>query len=105
VGTFSYAFGPKPRLGWPSVDMFLGSMAKHVGRQGIAVVLSGMLYDGADGIAAVRRAGGATMVQDPRFAKFPSMPTAAVDLGRADLSLTCERIAEALRLLAEYGVQ
>jgi two-component system chemotaxis response regulator CheB len=97
--------GSKPPLGWPSVDIFLKSMAAHVGEAAIAIVLSGMLYDGADGIAAVRRAGGATMVQDPVSAEYPSMPTAAIDLGRADLKLELGKIAEALQILAAEGVR
>jgi len=104
AGSFEHVPGPKPRLGWPSADIFLHSMARHIGDRGIAVILSGMLYDGADGIAAVRRAGGATMVQDPRSADYPSMPIASIDLGRADLTLSLDAIAEALQILAESGV-
>lgn len=97
--------GPKPRLGWPSVDEFLLSMAAGVGPNGIAVIMSGMMHDGAQGIAAVRRAGGATMVQHPSTAEHPDMPSAAVDLGRADLQMTSQGIAEALEILGEAGVQ
>lgn len=104
-GSFTLRPGPKPRMGWPSVDVFLASMAAHVGPDSIAVVLSGMLRDGATGIAAVRRAGGATMVQHPRSAAFPDMPSAAVDLGRADLMRTPAGIAQALEALAERGVE
>ena len=104
AGAFEHVSGPKPRLGWPSADLFLHGMAKHIGNRGIAVILSGMLYDGAEGIAAVRRAGGATMVQDPRSADYPSMPIASIDLGRADLTLSLDAIAEALQILAENGV-
>jgi two-component system chemotaxis response regulator CheB len=95
----------KPRLGWPSVDTFLLSMAQHLGPRGIAVVLSGMMHDGAEGIAAVRRAGGATLVQHPRYAAHPGMPSAAVDLGRADLMMPPAQIAEALEILGEAGVR
>jgi two-component system chemotaxis response regulator CheB len=94
----------KPRMGWPSIDVFLHSVAGVFGPRAIAVILSGMLYDGAEGIAAVRRAGGATLVQQPDTALFPDMPSAAVDLGRADLAMPAWRIAEALNILAEAGV-
>lgn len=95
----------KPRMGWPSVDVFFGSMAARLGRECIGVILSGMMHDGADGIAAVRRAGGATMAQHPGTAEFPDMPEAAVDLGRADLTMPASKIAEALMILAEEGVR
>ncbi|WP_165585357.1 chemotaxis protein CheB [Roseococcus sp. SYP-B2431] len=96
--------GPKPRLGWPSVDLFLTSVASVLGRHAIGVILSGMMWDGAAGIAALRRAGGATLVQHPRSAAFPDMPSAAVDLGRADLMMPPHQIALALQILAEAGV-
>lgn len=103
-GSLKLVDGTKPRLGWPSVDMFMRSMAEHVGSQAIGIVLSGMLYDGADGIAALRRAGGATMVQLPTSAVCRSMPDAAIDLGRADLSRSPRGIAEAISILIENGV-
>ena len=96
--------GTKPRMGWPSVDVFLHSVAEHLGPRVIAIVLSGMLRDGADGIAKVRRAGGATLVQHPLMAECPDMPRAAVDLGRADLMMSPQQIASALLILAEAGV-
>jgi two-component system, chemotaxis family, protein-glutamate methylesterase/glutaminase len=57
-GRFRVTPGAKPRLGGPSVDMFLESAAETLGRRTIAVVLSGALTDGTKGIQAVRRAGG-----------------------------------------------
>jgi two-component system chemotaxis response regulator CheB len=104
-GRLASAATPKPPMGWPSVDAFLHSMASVLGPCGIAVVLSGMMYDGAEGIAAVRRAGGATLVQHPRTAAFPDMPQAAVDLGRADLMMEPAKIADALVILAEQGAR
>ena len=94
----------KPRFGWPSVDLFLTSMALHLGCEAIAVVLSGCLRDGSEGVAAIRRCNGATMVQHPALADFPGMPSAAVDLGKADLMMSPARIAEAVQILAECGV-
>ena len=104
-GCFRQVTGPKPRMGWPSVDVFFCSMAEKLGREAIGVVLSGMLHDGAEGIAAVRRAGGATMVQQPSTASARSMPDAAIDLGRADISRSPSQIAEAISILIERGVE
>jgi two-component system chemotaxis response regulator CheB len=97
--------GRKSRMGWPSADMFMLSMAEHVGAQAIGIILSGMLYDGAEGISALRRAGGATIVQHPETAQSRSMPEAAIDLGRADLSRSPAQIAEAISILVEHGVE
>lgn len=104
-GCFRQLTGPKPRMGWPSVDAFFCSMADRFGQEAIGVVLSGMLYDGAEGIAAVRKAGGATMVQQPSTASARSMPEAAIDLGRADIARSPNQIAEAISILIERGVE
>jgi two-component system chemotaxis response regulator CheB len=101
TGTFLSTPGPKPRLGWPSIDGFLFSMATRLGPQAIAVVLSGALYDGARGLWAVRRRGGITIVQDPDTASVADMPRTARDLGRADLTLSLDAISVALEILAE----
>ena len=104
-GTFGTLASVKPHTGWPSVDVFLRSVAQHIGPESIAVILSGALWDGAEGITAVRRRGGATMVQRPACAEHAGMPTAAIDLGRADLSLPLDQITLALSILAERGVE
>ena len=80
-------------------------LVQHLGPRGVGVVLSGMMHDGAAGIAAVRRSGGATLAQDPRTAAHPGMPRAAVELGRADLTMSVPEIVGALQILAESGVR
>ena len=59
--------------------------------------------DGAEGIVAVKRAGGTTIVQDPSEAAFPSMPTAAVHTGHVDHVLALAAIAPLLARLAGSG--
>lgn len=92
-----------PPVRWwpPAVDKLFASAAESFGPRAAAVVLSGALYDGAGGIAAVRAAGGITMAQDEASAGHFDMPAAAIGLGRADIVFSPRKIAEALQVLAE----
>ena len=74
---------PEGRRRWQTVDGLFRSAARHAGPRVIGVVLSGMLSDGSEGMAAIGRAGGTTMVQLPAEAQFSGMPQAAIDRGTA----------------------
>jgi two-component system chemotaxis response regulator CheB len=76
------------------------SAAEVSGPRLIAVVLSGMRRDGAEGVQAVRRHGGRVLAQDPATAAAPEMPAAAIATGCVDFVLPPERIASALVALA-----
>lgn len=62
----------------PSHDAMLRSVALARGHRAVGVVVSGLLDDGAAGLGAVARYGGACLVQDPASAEFTAMPTAAL---------------------------
>ncbi|MGY8661742.1 chemotaxis protein CheB [Bradyrhizobium sp. UFLA05-109] len=81
----------------PAVDPLFDSVAQVFGSRAIAIVLSGMLDDGARGTAEVRRCGGVTMAQNEATSLCFGMPCAAVDFGGSDLIFTPLKIAEALR--------
>lgn len=85
----------------PSVDALFRSAAQVCGERAIAVVLSGVMWDGAAGIAAVAERGGITVTQDEATSDHFDMPAAALDLGRADVVMPPRKIAQALQVLAE----
>ena len=62
----------------PSHDAMMRSAALAHGPQVIGVVLTGLLDDGAAGLACIERYGGLCIVQDPDDADFPSMPRHAL---------------------------
>jgi two-component system, chemotaxis family, protein-glutamate methylesterase/glutaminase len=65
----------------PSGDVLLRSIAAAAGSTGVAIVLSGMGSDGAEGAAAVRGVGGVAIAQDERSSAVFGMPKAAIDRG------------------------
>jgi two-component system chemotaxis response regulator CheB len=78
------------------VDVLFESLAREVGSRAIACLLTGMGRDGADGLLAVRRAGGATIAQDEATSVVFGMPREAIALGAAERVLPVGRIAAAL---------
>lgn len=82
----------------PSGDVLLRSVAANVGAGGVAVVLTGMGRDGADGLAEVKRAGGLTIAQDQATSAVFGMPKAAAERG-AELVLGAAQIGQRLGLL------
>lgn len=64
-----------------SADPLFVSAADEFGPAAIGVVLSGANTNGADGVRAIRAAGGRTVAQHPADAAFPIMPQAAARAG------------------------
>jgi len=62
----------------PCADRLLGSAGRVLGARALALVLSGMGADGAEGLAEVGRRGGRAICQAPSSAVVPSMPEAAL---------------------------
>lgn len=64
----------------PSVDVLFNSLADQVGERALAVILTGMGYDGAKGITKMKRRGAITLGQDEKSSVVYGMPKAAYDL-------------------------
>ncbi|WP_344650581.1 chemotaxis protein CheB [Cryptosporangium japonicum] len=73
-------------------DALLMSLADSLRSRALAVVLTGMLRDGAAGTAALLAAGGVVIAQSEETAEQPSMPRAAAEAG-ADLVLPLHGIS------------
>ena len=84
------------RFSRPSIDVMFASVAATYGKRAIGVILSGSNRDGADGIAAIKRAGGITMAQNPESAEYRIMPQAAIDTGCVDLIVPLDKMGKTL---------
>jgi Chemotaxis response regulator containing a CheY-like receiver domain and a methylesterase domain len=88
--------GPAVFYQRPSVEVLFNSVARHVGKSAVGVLLTGMGADGARGLLAMRQAGARTIAQDESTSVVFGMPKAAIELGAAEEVLPLERIAPAV---------
>lgn len=84
----------------PSVDILFASAAVLLGSAVLAVLLTGLGRDGAEGMLQVRRAGGYTIAESAATAMSFSMPGAACELGGVVEQLPLPAIAPRIVQLA-----
>jgi two-component system chemotaxis response regulator CheB len=84
----------------PSIDVLFESLAAELGAACVACLLTGMGKDGAEGLLAIRHAGGRTIAQDEGSSAVFGMPREAARLGAAAHVLPLDGIAPALSTLA-----
>jgi two-component system chemotaxis response regulator CheB len=95
-GRLKLGTGPRENLVRPAIDPLFRSAALSYGPRAIGVILSGMLNDGASGLAAIKRCGGIALVQAPSDADARDMPIAALEATPVDLSAPRGELAEAV---------
>lgn len=80
----------------PSVDVLFESAAQVYGPGALALVLTGMGYDGVRGCQAVKARSGQVLVQDEKSSVIWGMAGAVAQLGLADMVLPLDKIPEEL---------
>jgi two-component system response regulator WspF len=102
-GTIDCTDSPADLVHRPSVDVLFRSLVAAP-RPGVAILLTGMGRDGAEGLAALRTAGWHTVAQDEATSVVWGMPGAAVRLGAAREVLALDAIGPATaRALGEMA--
>ena len=100
--TLGYRVEPASIPYRPSVDVFFESVLNNWQGESIAVILTGMGKDGAEGMLALRNNGTFTIAQSADTCAVYGMPKAAVELNAAVIVLPVDSVARAvLRNLAE----
>lgn len=80
----------------PAADPLFVSVAQVYGSQTVAVVLTGMGCDAAEGARAIRAAGGRVVVQDRVTSVVPGMPEAALRASGADAVVPLNELASVI---------
>lgn len=101
-GHFIYSDAPALGNHRPSVTATFQSVARYYGKAAIAVLLTGMGRDGADGMSAIAQAGGETIAQNEDTCVVFGMPKEAIALGAARHVLALEEISPFLTRIASY---
>lgn len=76
----------------PSVDVLFYSAAEF-GPNAIGVIMTGMGYDGAKGLLAMRKAGARTIGQDEKTSVVYGMPKVAYNIGAVEVQVPLDQIA------------
>lgn len=87
---------PPERFLRPAVNKLFRSAAKHYKKNCLALLLTGMGQDGAEGCKEITKAGGYTICEAESTCTVFGMPSAAIELGAASRVLPRGNIARAV---------
>jgi two-component system, chemotaxis family, protein-glutamate methylesterase/glutaminase len=85
----------------PSVDVLFHSVSQEFGPMSVGVLMTGMGEDGAEGLGAIKTAGGMTIAQSEDTCVVPGMPRAAILKGYANRIVPLDTIGQ--HLVANFG--
>ena len=83
----------------PSVDVLFESVARQAEKRAIGILLTGMGYDGAKGLLAMRRKGSRTIGQDEATSVVYGMPKVAFNIGAVEQQAALGSIPQILSKL------
>lgn len=80
-----------------TIDKFFNSLALDQGNKAIGVLLSGLGFDGTEGIKNIKKEGGIVLARNPETAEFNSMPSNAISTGCVDFVLEPDLMPRAIQ--------
>jgi two-component system chemotaxis response regulator CheB len=83
----------------PSVDVLFHSVADQFGPLGVGVIMTGMGDDGAQGLGAIKKAGGMTIAQSEESCVVYGMPKVAIERGFAKRVVALDVLPSTLQVL------
>ncbi len=85
----------------PSADVLFHSVAQEFALTAVGILMTGMGEDGAEGLGAIKAAGGHTIAQSEETCVVPGMPRAAILKGYANKIVPLDNLGA--YLLNQYG--
>jgi two-component system chemotaxis response regulator CheB len=95
--------GPPVNGHRPSADVLFHSVAQEFGLTAVGVLMTGMGDDGAEGLGAIKAAGGMTIAQSENTCVVSGMPRAAILKGYANKIIPLDGLATFL--MNQYGAE
>ena len=87
----------------PSADVLFHSVAQEFGLTAVGVLMTGMGDDGAEGLGAIKAAGGMTIAQSEDTCVVSGMPRAAILRGYANKTIPLDGLSA--YLVSNYGAE
>ena len=85
----------------PSADVLFHSVAQEFGLTAVGIIMTGMGEDGAEGLGAIKAAGGVTLAQSEESCVVGGMPRAAIQKGFVGKVIPLDGLSA--HLIAQYG--
>jgi two-component system, chemotaxis family, protein-glutamate methylesterase/glutaminase len=95
--------GPPMNGHRPSADVLFHSVAQEFGLTAVGVIMTGMGDDGAEGLGAIKAAGGMTVAQSEDTCVVSGMPRAAIAKGYANKIVSLDALSSFL--VSQCGVE
>jgi len=87
---------PKVNGHRPSADVLFHSVAEEFGNKSVALIMTGMGDDGAEGLGAIKKASGLTIAQSEESCLVSGMPKDAIERGYATRVVSLEAMSNTL---------